>query len=371
MERSTSGYRNGNGSGRNGASTRAIACRSEALLAGLQRFRGVFLVSHINPDPDSLGSMAGLAWLLEHTLGKPTVLTRDGILGRAENRAMVECLNLKLLPIEEVQWSRDWALIMVDSQPGTGRHNVPEEVEVFGVIDHHETLGQLRGIPFVDVRADVGATCTIVASYLQEQNIQPSRAVATALFYGIESEINGYPREASALDDVALERLYPLVDKDLLARIRHARLPLAYFEALLQALQDTFIYDGRLIVSWADELPQPELAGEIADLLLRLEGIEWSLCAGVYQDRLIISLRTAHARGKAGVVLQQVVGELGTAGGHDRRAGGAIPLLNISSTAVEKVCGVLRKRLLQVLRMDECRGQRLVRRKELLENLQA
>jgi nanoRNase/pAp phosphatase (c-di-AMP/oligoRNAs hydrolase) len=148
-------------------------------------------------------------------------------------------------------------------------------------------------------------------------------------------------------------------------------LPRAYFDALLQALQDTFIYDDRLIVSWADELPQPELAGEIADLLVRLEGIEWSVCAGVYEDRLIISLRTAHARGKAGWILQQVVGELGTAGGHDRRAGGTIPIPSLSSTAVEKTCSLLRKRLLQVLRIDECRGQRLVRRKELLENLQA
>ncbi|MDW8224311.1 MAG: DHH family phosphoesterase, partial [Gemmatales bacterium] len=78
-----------------------------------------------------------------------------------------------------------------------------------------------------------------------------------------------------------------------------------------------------------------------------------------------------HARAKAGVILQQVIGDLGTAGGHDRRAGGAILLLNSSQTAIEKIQSQLRKRLLQALRMDECRGQRLVSRKELLENLQA
>lgn len=372
MEKNTNGSRNGNGTGRsNNGSGRVGEYCSSRLLRSLECFQGVFLVSHINPDPDSLGSMAGLAWLINNKLGIPTRLTRDGILGRAENRAMVECLGLVLESIEKVQWRPDWALLIVDSQPGTGRHNIPEDVAIFGVIDHHETFGQLRGIPFVDVRADVGATCTIVTSYLREQKVIPSREVATALFYGIESEINGYPREASVLDDEALCWLYPMVDKDLLARIRHARLPREYFDALLQALQDTFIYDDRLVVSWADELPQPELAGEIADLLIRLEGIEWSACAGVYEDRLIVSLRTAKPRGKAGLILQQVVDELGTAGGHDRRAGGAIPLQSISSTAVEKLCSVLRKRLLQALGIDECRGQRLVRRKELLENLQA
>lgn len=369
MERGSNGSRNG--SGRGGQVSGVAECSSTRLLQGLARYKGVRLVSHINPDPDSLGSMVGLAWLIRHKLGLPTQLTRDGILGRAENRALVECLDLELVPIEQVDWSRDWALVMVDSQPGTGRHNIPEDLPIYGVIDHHETAGQLRGIPYVDIRAGVGATCTIVASYLNEQGIVPSSDVATALFYGIESEISGYPREACRLDDQTLRQLYPRADQDKLARIRYAPLPLAYFEALLQALQDTFIYDDRLILSWADELPQPELAGEIADLLMRLEGIEWSLCAGVYEDRLILSLRTAHARGRAGALLQQVVGDLGTAGGHDRRAGGAIPLSSRSASAVEKLCSVLRKRLLQALKIDECRGQRLVRRKELLANLQA
>ncbi|MCS7159836.1 MAG: DHH family phosphoesterase [Gemmatales bacterium] len=371
MERSSNGSRPGNGAARNGPSGRTGESRSGALLASLQQFRGVYLISHINPDPDSLGSMAGLAWLIRHKLNLPTQLTRDGILGRAENRAMVECLQLQLLPVEDVEWRTDWALIMVDSQPGTGRHNVPDDLPILGVIDHHETPGQLRGVSLVDVRSEVGATCTIVASYLQEQAVAPSREIATALFYGIESEISGYPREASALDDETLVRLYPLVNQEWLARIRHARLPRAYFEALLQALQDTFIYDDRLIISWADELPQPELTAEIADLLIRLEGMEWSVCAGVYEDRLLVSMRSAHARAKAGVILQQVIGDLGTAGGHDRRAGGAILLLNSSQTAIEKIQSQLRKRLLQALRMDECRGQRLVSRKELLENLQA
>ncbi len=369
MERGMNGSRNGQA--RNGQNSGSAECVSSRLLQGLEKYKGVHLVSHINPDPDSLGSMVALAWLIRQKVGMPVQLTRDGILGRAENRALVDCLELELVPIEQVNWSPFWAVIIVDSQPGTGRHTIPEGLPIYGVIDHHETGGQLRGVPFVDIRSDVGATCTIVASYLNEQGLVPSSDVAMALFYGIESEISGYPREASPLDDETLRQLYPRVDQDKLARIRAAPLPLAYFEALLQALQDTFIYDDRLILSWADELPQPELAAEIADLLMRLEGMEWSFCAGVYEDKLLLSLRTRHARGRAGIVLQQVVGDLGTAGGHDRRAGGAIPLNSRSASAVEKLCSTLRKRLLQVLKIDECRGQRLVRRKELLANLQA
>src|ERR1700722_17012520 len=95
---------------------------SDSFLAGLQDASSVTFVSHIHPDPDSLGSMMGLAHLVETCLGKPTHLTRDGLISRAENRAMVELLDIDLMPIEKATWFDGAALVMVDSQPNTGRH---------------------------------------------------------------------------------------------------------------------------------------------------------------------------------------------------------------------------------------------------------
>jgi nanoRNase/pAp phosphatase (c-di-AMP/oligoRNAs hydrolase) len=201
-----------------------------------------------------------------------------------------------------------------------------------------------------------------------EQNVELPPRLATGLLYGIETELSGYPREASSLDDGALLYLYPLADKDLLARIRNARLPQSHFECILHALQSSFIYD-RLIISWVNELPQPELAAEVVDFLIRFEEIDWAVCAGVYQDKLILSVRSAAPDARAGEMLRQVVGKLGRAGGHDRRAGGTIPLLSTSASAVEQMQGELRRRLLKALHIDECRGQRLVSRKEMLQNL--
>src|SRR5262245_17525796 len=91
--------------------------RSDRFLAGLAPAARVTLVSHVNPDPDSLGSMMGLAHLIETCLGKPVRLTQDGPINRAENRTMVELLDLSLTPIEDVEWSPDEAVVMVDSQP--------------------------------------------------------------------------------------------------------------------------------------------------------------------------------------------------------------------------------------------------------------
>jgi nanoRNase/pAp phosphatase (c-di-AMP/oligoRNAs hydrolase) len=344
--------------------------RSDQLLAILEEARSVTFVSHVHPDPDSLGSMLGLAYLVETALGKTTRLVQDGLISRAENRAMVELLDLDLIPIEEVTSSLDDAVVMVDSQPNTGRHSFGGDMPLCAVIDHHDTPGQLDDIPFVDVRRGLGATCSIVTSYLMEQDMEVPERLATGLLYGIETELSGYPREASSLDDGALLYLYPLADKDLLARIRNARLPQSYFECILQALQSSFVYD-HLIVSWVNDLPQPELAAEVVDFLIRFEEVDWAVCAGVYQDQLVLSVRTAMRGSRAGEVLRQVVGKLGKAGGHDRRAGGTIQLPSTSPSAVEEIQSELRRRLLKALHIDDCRGQRLVSLREMLQNLQS
>ena len=147
-------------------------------------------------------------------------------------------------------------------------------------------------------------------------------------------------------------------------------MPQAYFECILQALQSSFIYD-RLVISWVNEMPQPELAAQVVDFMIRYEHVDWAVCAGVHDDQLILSVRTALPRAQAGEMLRQVVSRMGgRAGGHDRRAGGFIPLSSTSSTAIEQIQSDLRRRLLKALNIEECRGQRLVSRKEMLQNLQ-
>ncbi|MGF1582211.1 MAG: bifunctional oligoribonuclease/PAP phosphatase NrnA [Gemmataceae bacterium] len=352
-------------SGKNGRSRHR---RSDLFVKGLKPYDLVTFVSHINPDPDSLGSMLGLAHLVESTLGTPTRLTRDGPIGRAENALMVDLLDLELIPVDAIDWQDNEALVMVDSQPNTGRHTFDPSVPVYAVLDHHDTPGDLETIPFVDVRQGIGATCTLVTKYLIEQEVEIPQKVATALLYGIETEQCGFPRESTPADDSAMHVLFPLAEKDILAEIRNAPLPHNYFECMLQALQSSFLYD-RLIISWVHDLPQPEMASQVADFLIRFERVDWALCAGVYGDQLILSIRSAISDGKAGNKLRTVVGELGRAGGHDRRAGGFIQLPSTSASAIEQMQAELRRRLLKVLNIDECRGQRLVPRREMLQNI--
>ncbi|MBU6283988.1 phosphoesterase, partial [bacterium] len=56
----------------------------------------VVILPHDNPDPDALASAAALQYLLSEIAEVDSVIALGGIIGRAENRAMVKYLNIKL-----------------------------------------------------------------------------------------------------------------------------------------------------------------------------------------------------------------------------------------------------------------------------------
>lgn len=317
--------------------------RSDRFLAALQRAERVVFVSHVQPDPDSLGSMLGLAQLVQEKLNLPTLLTQEGGIFRAENRALVDLLHLDLLPLEKYIRLPGDAVVMVDSQPGTGRHNLSKVGIVTAVIDHHVTPGDLTGVTYCDIRPDLGATCTLVLKYLSEQRLTIPDKLATALLYGIETELSGFPREATPADDDAICLLIQLADKDLLAQIRHARLPKSHFDVLSQALAQATLHD-KLVLTWVDALAQPEQAAEVVDLLIRFEQADWAICAGVHGMKLVFSVRAARANARAGELLHTAIGDIGNAGGHERRAGGCMTITDGSPSAIAKLrCEVTRR----------------------------
>ena len=340
--------------------------RSERLLATLAPYARVVLVSHVNPDPDALASMLGLQTLLDlRQPGKPVTMTVDGMIARAENRAMVELIPIPLAPIETLVLGPEDAVVMVDSQPGTGRR-ASEAVTPVAVLDHHETGGNLEGVQFRDVRANLGATSTIVTGYLLEQGSSVSPKLATALLYGIDSEVSGYPRESGPLDDGALVWLFPRADKDLLARIRNPKLSQDYFATFQHALANAFLYRD-VVVSWCGVVPQPDIIAEMADFFIRFDRVSWALSVGLFGNTMKLSIRVAHLGGHSGDVLRDVVDGLGTAGGHDKRAGGAIPLPDIRPETIDQSLRLIRRRLLAKLEIDEQQGHRLLQASPIIQ----
>jgi nanoRNase/pAp phosphatase (c-di-AMP/oligoRNAs hydrolase) len=329
----------------------------DGLLQAMEGAEDCLILTHDDPDPDSLASALALAYLLEERRALKATLAHGGIIGRAENKAMVRLLSIATRPLCEVDPRRYDAVALVDAQPGAGNVALSAQVAPTVVIDHHSVAhSELTGVSFVDIRSGCGSTSTILTGYLRAAKLVPDRRIATALFYGIKSDTMGLARGAAETDVDAYLYLLPLTDTKVLAQIETAQVPLAYFQAFEHALERTFIY-GDVVICSLGPMDWPDLAAEMADFLLRWEGARWIICMGLFADDIVISARTNDIEASAGRVVQAVVEGLGSGGGHELMAGGRVPL---DGESPRDLVRELRRRFLQELGKEEETGQKLI-----------
>jgi len=281
------------------------------------------VLTHDNPDPDALAAATLLCHVLRRAFKQRATAAYGGIVGRAENREMVRSLHLKLSHVRHLRLERYQHFALVDTQPRTGNNQLPADLQPDLVIDHHPIRKTTLAAPFLDIRPIYGATATVLGEYLLAAGIRPTHAMATALIYAIRSETQDFSREFTGPDKAIYDLFFPLANHVLLARIQNPRLPLSYFGDLHTALERLETVDS-LILSHLDEVGQPDIVPELADLLLRMEGKTWSLCTGFYGDRLYLSIRTTNPRADAGALMRRLIGRRGKGGGHGRTAGGWI-----------------------------------------------
>jgi len=291
--------------------------RLEEVLRGCRR---LLILSHDNPDPDSIASAVALKHLVREKFAIRSTIVYGGIVGRAENKAMWRLLKIKLTPIGRIRIRQYKHIALVDTQPKTGNNSLPAEVKPTVVIDHHP-LRRATKAAMVDVRPEYGAVASMMTEYLRESGCKIPIPLATALFYGISSETEALGREAGEADTRAYLFLFPMTNKKHLARIQGPKLPRSYFSVLGRSLADAATYKN-VVVARLGTVEVPELAAEVADLLVRLERITWSLCMARHGDRLVLSIRTTNVKARAGLLIQRLVGRRGHAGGHNLMAGG-------------------------------------------------
>jgi len=151
------------------------------LFQALQGGKRLLIYLHDSPDPDAMAA----GWLLKHigeSLGLEAVVLYGGILGRAENRAMVRVLDVPLLPLEQARLThrKDDLHALVDTQPGAGNNSFPhEELEAHVVVDHHPSHSKIQA-RFNDVRLDQGCSTTLVLQHFESLGLELTPPLATA-----------------------------------------------------------------------------------------------------------------------------------------------------------------------------------------------
>ncbi len=328
-----------------------------SLLALTEGKHRALVVTHNDPDPDAIGSALGLAELFIRRAGVPTTIAHSGIVGRAENKAMVAELQIPLHQLHTLDCDDYDLVALVDTQPGHGNQPLNGFCPPQVVVDHHPLRPETEAIPFWDVRDDCSATSTIVTWYLRDARVRFSPRLATALFYGLKADTLGLARPSHPDDARAYIFLQQRVDQRALARIENASVSPAYFQSLDRALHQTRIY-GDLVVARLGEMRYPDMAAEVADLMRRLEGAKVALAIGNYAGDVIVSVRSPEKGMRLDELVQQAIRHDGSAGGHDLMAAGRVPA-SLAGAAEDTETEIVR-RFAALLGVDSSHGKPLL-----------
>ncbi len=298
----------------------------------------------IDPDPDSIAAAVAVKRLLWHKVQSTTIgLIRP--MNRLNNITLVRLLRLPIIVIKPSQFKDFDKFILVDGQPG---HN-----DIFGslpytaIIDHHPVTQPIEA-SFVDIRPDYGATATILTRYLKAAKIKPPQTLATALIYGIKTDTRNFERHTLGEDIEAFRYLYNLVNHYMLRKIEISDLALKDLKFFQKALDRKHVVKDR-VFTHLDEVPSADILVIIAEFLLKVHDISWSVASGIFEGRLVIIVRNDGYRKDAGRTISRAFGSIGCAGGHQALARAEIPMENLAQAVSEptsiEIERFIRKRL--------------------------
>jgi nanoRNase/pAp phosphatase (c-di-AMP/oligoRNAs hydrolase) len=343
------------------ASGEGAKAKLDRLVQYARSHKRALILTHDNPDPDSIAAGVALAHLLEKLAGVEAIVAYGGIVGRAENRALLKVLRLPVIPISRVEFDDYDLICMVDTQPEQGNHSLPARHFPDVVIGHHPERPDSHLAPIADVGGPIGATSTVVAEYFRASGLKVPPHVATALFYGIKADTRDLGRQTTKQDVEAYLWLFPLTDKDALGAIEHPKLPADYFRLYHTAIEKALVYEDAVVCDLG-EIYAPDMVAEVAERFMSLEDMRWSLAFAEYEDALYYSIRTSDRRMNAGRLIREVVEAHpeGSAGGHGTMAGARLPVVGLSAAAKKRLREEIVRSFLDAFGIRARKGKRLV-----------
>jgi nanoRNase/pAp phosphatase (c-di-AMP/oligoRNAs hydrolase) len=323
------------------------------------------IVTHTNPDPDSISSAMALCAIGKVASGGKLDcrILYDGNIGHQENRAFVNLLDIKMERITPQILDECDYLALVDASIAGVNNALEKNTRVNIIIDHHKNGDVALSADFVDVRPGLGATASIITQYLQELDIPVDTTIATALLYGIKADTLDFSRNTTPQDLNYAAFLLPLTDSELLGRITSPSLSQETLEVLGSAVRNRKIRSGYLFsnvgyVRNRDAVPQA------ADLLIQLEGVNTALVYGIGENNIILSARNKDIRLHIGNVMNEAFSEIGEAGGHATMGAARIPLTYFSMVRNKEdllglVIDPILRRFMEIVGVDDEDGNEI------------
>jgi len=324
------------------------------ILDSIASKKRILILVHNNPDPDAMASAVGLKNLFQMAKRK-VIIAYMGIVGRLENREFIKQCKIDMQYSFGLNFKRFDHILLVDTQPQAGNVYIANGSQVNTVIDHHFIKRKIpkRKDLMLDIRPDYGSTCTIVAEYYKTLALAPDTNTATALCYGISSDVMGKARDNNSVDQKMLGFLYPYVSISKLGKIQNPELPRYHFKTIRRAIENSVIIN-KLLFCDLEEVRNSDLIAETADYLTRMREIQYVFVIGRFDNAALFSIRYKSAKKPVGRIAMHMVKGIGYGGGHTKSAGGQVPLIN---KVYSEIVDVLKSRLLKHLTIQSIEGK--------------
>ena len=314
----------------------------------------VYIQTHNFPDPDAIASAYGLQQLLK-SRGIISTLCYSGKIDRHSTSRMIQLAGIEIQNIDKLSSVNDDAeIILVDSQKGNSNIINMTGDEII-CIDHHPTnsrcVSPTLEYRFHDIRPDVGACASIIASYFFENNIPMDKNIATVLCFGIKIDTKGLSRGVSAFDMDMFYRVFKLADQNIIHRLENSTLEFSDLKVYSAAINSIQVY-GTISFAHAGFNCPEALIASVSDFMLQLKEVDFSVVYTLRDNGVKLSIRSEDSLHDAGVIVGRALAGIGSGGGHASMAGGYIPyeyLNGLGKNDSEEISSIIRERFLAQL----------------------
>jgi nanoRNase/pAp phosphatase (c-di-AMP/oligoRNAs hydrolase) len=280
----------------------------------------VLIMLHNDPDPDAMASGLALRNVLHRTKATAIIGAIQGVT-RPENLRMLNLLDIHIEPVTPSSLNDFDRIAMVDVQPHYFGGLI-DRVDL--VIDHHPEQPGYTSI-FKDIRADYGSTSTILTEHLRAVDVNISERTATAMLYAIKSDTLFFNRQANRVDLEAFSFLYPLADAAMIRKMEGAEITSERLDYVMKAHQTGRLVD-QVFCAFLGPTAREDFIPYVADFFLQLEGVKWTVIAGIVESSLVLSFRNLGYTKNAGEFARRYFAEIGSAGGHRAMAKAVVPI---------------------------------------------
>lgn len=298
----------------------------------------VYIQTHNYPDHDAVASAFALQRLFKH-YEIASKIVYVGEVGRGGLWEMMQKLDIVAFNADDCsEMTAEHKIVIVDGCKGS--RNVLDLIgDEVGVIDHHRIpKDEIEDVGFVDIREWLGSCSALMALYYDELGVEISDDVATALQIGINMDTANLTRAVHKTDLHFFNTLYFKSHQEFVNSVLRNYLTvgdLAQYRHLIDFLRVT----GKVGFCYFPAGCPVSLLGILSDFTLALREVEFVLLCAVNDGQVYMSLRSEHTEWNASLIVQELLRDIGSGGGHSHMAGGVV--FSSSDFDVEAIHGAL------------------------------